>query len=191
MAKSPRTITILGKSGSGKDTQVESLAKKLSPALIISTGKRFREIEQSDTLAGKKTKEVLDVGGLMPAWFASYLWQDELVNNLNGDENILFGSNPRRVEEAEELDEVIKWLGRDPVEAVLLDIPDEESLERMIKRGREDDNEENIKQRLSWFHEYVESVAEHYQWHHRLHVVDGVGPIKEIHKRIKKVLKIK
>ncbi len=187
----PRSITILGKSGSGKDTQVEILAKKITPNIVVSTGDHFRAMEKLDTVAGRKVKKILEEGGFMPAWLAAYTWQDEFVQTLKGDEHLLFKSNPRRLEEAQELDEVIKWLGRSPVEAVLLDISDEEAMKRMLKRDRDEyDTEENIKERLAWFRREVTPVIEHYEHSGRLHRIDGVGPIDEIAERIVQALRL-
>ncbi len=184
-----RTIVFLGKSGSGKDTQAEILAEKLKPSLLVSTGDLAREIMESNTLIGKRVKETLAEGGLLPAWLASFLWEKKLAGEFVGEENLIFPSSPRRVPEAKEIDEVIKWLGRDgKVEAVLVDIPDEEVFTRLLKRGRADDTKENIQERLNWFKRDVEPVIDYYEKDSRLYRVDGVGPVEEIAKRIDKAL---
>ncbi len=185
-----RTIVFLGKSGSGKDTQAEILAKKIELVLYISTGDLFREMQNKDTLIAKKTEEVLSKGGLIPAWLASFMWQKELSEKLKYGQNIIFPSSPRRLPEAKELDEVLEWLERGLSEAVLVDIPDEEVMTRLLKRSRFDDTEENIKERIAWFKSEVEPTIEYYEQQGRLHRVNGVGAVGEISKRINKILEI-
>lgn len=186
----PRTIAFLGKSGSGKDTQIELLAQKLKPALIEITGDRFRKIAKMDTVAGRKIRIILDEGGLPPGWFAEYLWQDMLIHELKGEEHLIFGGSPRRIEEAKELDEVLEWFERSRPEAVLLDISDDEAVERLLKRGRHDDTEESTRERLKWFEENVGPVIDYYEKSGRLRRVDGMGTVEEVFERIKDALKL-
>lgn len=186
-----RTIVFLGKSGSGKDTQAEILAEKLKPSLLVSTGDLARKIGASKTLTGKRVKETIDEGGLLPAWIASFLWQEKLVKDFNGEENLIFPSSPRRLAEAQEIDETMSWLKKDGnVEAVLVDIPNTEVMTRLLKRGRSDDIEENIKERLVWFKRDVGPVIDYYEKVGRLHKIDGVGSVEEIAERIAQALGI-
>lgn len=186
----PRTIVFLGKSGSGKDTQAKIVAEKLKPALYVSTGAFFREAMNKDTAMGRRTKEVMDNGELMPHWFGALAWEQTLLEKLKDKENIIFPSSPRNPEEAEELDEVLEWLGRDLSEAVLVDVPDEEVIKRLLKRARFDDNEKDIRARLAWFELHVGPTIDYYEKAGRLHRVDGVGSIEEIKERIAKALGI-
>lgn len=184
----PRTIVVLGKSGSGKDTQVKLLIEKLKPSLVISTGGLARTLMEKSTLMGQRVKETLKKGGLLPAWLGAFLWQEALSEKFTGDENLIFSSSPRRVDEAEELDEVMRWLERGNVEAVLVDVSDDEALARLLKRGRDDDTENNIRERLSWFKEDVVPVIDYYQQKGRLHKVNGIGKVEDIFERIKQAL---
>lgn len=186
----PRTIVFLGKSGSGKDTQAKFVAEKLEPVLYVSTGSFFRKVMSKDTTMGRRTKQVMDNGELMPHWFGAFAWEQTLLEELKGEENIIFPSSPRNAEEARELDEVLEWLGRDLSEAVLVDVPDEEAVKRLLKRARFDDNEEDIRARLSWFEPHVGPVIEYYEKAGRLHRVNGVGSVEEIFEKIKAALKI-
>lgn len=180
-----KTIVVLGKSGSGKDTQAEMLLSNLSPSLLVSTGNAVRELSQKDTLIGERIQQILGDGGLLPAWLAAFLWERELANKFKGNEHLVFSSSPRRVEEARELDEVLEWLGREKSQAVYLDIPDDEAVERIVKRSRDgNDNEENVRARLLWFNEMVEPVIAYYEQVGRLHRINGVGSVEDIHLQI-------
>lgn len=187
----PQTLTFLGRSGSGKGTQVEFIRKMLNPHLYVCGGDLFRAISKKETFFGKKIKNVIDVGGLPDEWIASFLWKRELIENFSGDESIIFDGNPRRLGEAKELDEVLEYMGRkDDLKAVLVDITEEEAMKRLLKRGRHDDTEEYIKSRLSWFKTSTEPVVDYYEKSGRLIRIDGMGTIEEIHEMIKKELKL-
>ena len=117
--------------------------------------------------------------------------QKALVFGLKtGAENIIMDGSPRRLDEAVEMDEVFKWLGREKIEVVLVDITEDEAVKRLLKRGRADDTEEAIRSRLRWFNESAMPAVEYYEKSGRLLRVDGLGTVEEIHLRIKQVLGI-
>ncbi|MEK7629662.1 MAG: nucleoside monophosphate kinase [Patescibacteria group bacterium] len=185
-----KTIIVLGRSGSGKGTQVELLKKIIEPCLYIYAGDLFRELSEFDTVAGKKIKADLATGGLPPEWIAAFLWQKELVYGVHGLENIIIDGSPRRLDEAKEIDEVLSWLGRTDIKVILIDITEDEAVKRLLKRGRADDTEESIRSRLSWFNTDAMPAIEYYEKSNRLIKVDGMGSIDEIHERIKTALEI-
>lgn len=186
-----QTIIILGRSGSGKGTQAELLKKLLSPCLYIYTGDLFRELAEADTLAGQKIKAALAGGGLPQEWLAAFLWQKELIYGIHGSENIIIDGSPRRLDEAEEMDKVLEWLDRTNIKVLLVDITEDEAVKRLLKRGRADDSEDSIRARLAWFNTEAKPAIEHYEKSGRLVKVDGLGPIAEIHERIKAALGLK
>lgn len=185
-----QTIIILGRSGSGKGTQAELLKKLLEPCLYIYTGDLFRELAEADTVAGKKVGEMLSGGALPQEWLAAFLWQRELVYGVHGAENIIIDGSPRRLEEAQEMDEVLHWLGRENIKIVLVDITEDEAVIRLLKRGRADDSESSIRERLKWFNTEAASAIEYYEKSGRLIRVDGMGSIEDIHKRMVSALGI-
>lgn len=68
-------LILLGAPGAGKGTQAELLVKKLSiPA--ISTGNMLREAMANGTELGKKAKQYMDEGALVP---------DELILGIVAD----------------------------------------------------------------------------------------------------------
>lgn len=187
----PQTIIILGRSGSGKGTQIDLLKERLGePCLHVSTGALFRNLSKADTYTGQKIRSVIESGGLPDGWIAEFLWQKEIVEKVKGDEHIVFDGTPRRLDEAKELDEVLKWLGREDVKVVLVDITEEEALTRLLKRARTDDSESGIRARLAWFNKDVQHAIDYYEKSGRLLRVDGIGPVPEIFERIKKVLNL-
>ncbi|MEK7174901.1 MAG: nucleoside monophosphate kinase [Patescibacteria group bacterium] len=186
-----QTIIILGRSGSGKGTQAELLKKLLEPCLYIYTGDLFRELSEADTVAGQKIKITLSSGGLPQEWLAAFLWQRELIYGVHGHENIIIDGSPRRLDEAEEMDEVLEWLDRKNIKVLLVDITEDEAVKRLLKRGRADDSEASIRARLAWFNTEARPAIEYYEKSGRLIRIDGLGTIAEIHERIKAVLGIR
>lgn len=187
----PQTIVVLGRSGSGKGTQIELIKEKLGqPCLYISTGNLFRELAQTDSFTGRKIKQVIENGGLPDEWLAEFLWQKEVTEKVKGGEHIIFDGSPRRLDEAVELDHVLEWLERREAKIVLVDITEEEALTRLLKRARSDDSEASIRSRLGWFTKNVQPVIDYYEKSGRLIKVDGMGTVEEIFERIKQVLSL-
>lgn len=187
----PRTIILLGRSGSGKGTQAKLLKEKLEPCLYVYTGDLFRELESVDSFAGRKIKEVLDTGGLPEEWLAAFLWQKALVYNLkNNNENIIIDGSPRRLDEAEEMDIVLKWLGRVDIKVMLIDITEDEAVTRLLKRARADDTETSIRSRLQWFNTEAVPALEYFEKSGRLIKINGLGTVAEVFDRIKQSLSI-
>lgn len=181
----PRTIILLGRSGSGKGTQAKLLKEKLEPCLYVYTGDLFRELESVDSFAGRKVKEVLDKGGLPEEWLAAFLWQKALVYNLKNNENIIIDGSPRRLDEAEEMDIVLKWLGRVDIKVMLIDITEDEAITRLLKRARADDTETSIKSRLQWFNTEAMPALDYFEKSGRLIKINGLGTVEEVFDRIK------
>ncbi len=184
-----KTIIILGRSGSGKGTQAELLKKLMEPCLYVYTGDFFRELAKTETVAGRKVKEIVESGGLPDEWLAAFLWQRELIEGLkSGSENVIIDGSPRRLDEAREMDEVFNLLGRQNIKVILVDITEDEAVTRLLKRARNDDTEESIRARMAWFNTETMPAIEYYQKSSRLIRVDGLGSIEEIHLRIKQAL---
>ena len=180
----PRTIVMLGKAGSGKGTQVELLQKKLTPHLTIHTGTLFRTLAAHDSLIGRKAKEELERGELLPSWLATLLWQKVILEHFKGTEYLIFDGLPRRLEEATELANLLTWLGRPEITTVLIDISDEEALKRLTSRAREDDTHDAINVRLRWFRQDVGPVIDYYKNKGQLTQIDGVGTVEEVAARV-------
>lgn len=189
MLPKPLTITFLGRSGCGKGTQSKLLMERLKIELYISTGDLARALATKPTLAGKKAAEILKKGDFLPSWLAYTLWQRELVERLSReDEDIIIDGSPRWLEEVRFLDEVMTWLGRPLPIPVLLDITREEAAKRLKLRGRPDDTEENINNRLDWYEKEVVPIIKFYQKQGRLIRVDGMPSEDKVFKNLTRAL---
>lgn len=190
-SKKPLIIILLGKSGSGKGTQTELLAKKLGLDCVDSgTLLRKRKIKQDFT--GAKIAKVIDNGGLVPTPVIFKLWLDkfEELKKKKKFHGIVMGGSPRKIFEAFLIDEALAWYEWDKnVRAVLIDISSKEAVLRLLKRGREDDTLSGIKRRLRWFKTNVQPVINFYRKTKRLVKINGEQSVENVFKDILKVLR--
>ncbi|MDP3762504.1 MAG: hypothetical protein Q8Q97_00330, partial [bacterium] len=80
------TLVFLGRSGCGKDTQIGFLTKRpeFSGAAIVAMGNIFRNIAERDSLLGRKTREVIERGGLLPVWLEIFALVSQLAVKVRG-----------------------------------------------------------------------------------------------------------
>lgn len=177
-----RTVLFVGKPGSGKETQAKILSEKTGFS-IFSAGNRFREIRALDNNLGNRVRETLDQGKLLPAWLASYLFQEAILH-LPLTEGIILEGTGRALSEAELFDEVAAWLGRS-YRVINLRISDEEAVKRQLGRGRHDSNtEEKIRVRLAEYEKHTAPVIEFFEKKGVLIDIDGGRSVDEIQKEI-------
>ncbi|MBI2574152.1 MAG: nucleoside monophosphate kinase [Candidatus Wildermuthbacteria bacterium] len=180
-------IAILGRPGSGKGTQAELLEKKFE-LKHISTGALLRKRGEQDDILGKTIKSVLEQGKLIPTPITFMLWMPELEALLkDGGEwqGVLFDGSPRKLHEAQMLDDTLELYGWSDRFCVLnIAISEEESMKRLLKRGRSDDEEQDIRERLNWFKTSVEPVLDHYRAKGKLIDVDGGQSVDAVHEEI-------
>lgn len=125
-------IIMLGAPGSGKGTLAKELSKEYN-LVHISTGDIFRENIKNGTELGKKANEYISNGQLVPDDLTI-----DLVKNRLGQDDVKNGAIldgfPRTTHQAEELEKYIK--SNNPIDtiAILLDIPDEDLVKRVINR---------------------------------------------------------
>jgi adenylate kinase len=186
-----KNIVIFGAPGSGKGTQSDKLIEKYG-LKHISTGDVLRaEIKKGSEL-GNTAKKYIDQGQLIP---------DELMVNIlasvydafgRDHEGVIFDGFPRTIPQAEALKAMLCERG-DCVAAMLeLDVPEEELMTRLIKRGQEsgraDDNEETIKKRLVVYHSQTQPLIEWYKKEGLHHHINGSGTLERIFGDIQKVI---
>lgn len=121
-------IVLLGPPGSGKGTQGERLERDLGFARL-STGDMLRKHVAEGTELGKRAKVYMDRGELVP----DEMILDMIKKELNR-ENIVFDGFPRNIAQAEALEELLAEKGETLRAAVLIDVPDEEVVRRLIAR---------------------------------------------------------
>lgn len=125
-------IVLLGAPGSGKGTVGEILTKNLKLA-HISTGDLFRENLKNETELGKKAKEYMDKGELVPDEITIGMLQDRMKNADVQNGAILDGF-PRTKAQAEALDKLLAQDGNKVDMALNIDVPFDEIVERIANR---------------------------------------------------------
>lgn len=181
-------IIIFGPPGAGKGTQ----AKRISSEYEIphlSTGEIFRSAIRNETPLGRKVQSILDAGELVPDDTVVDLVREELKKERYRNGYILDGF-PRTVPQAEAFDATLRDNGESLDAFLLLQVPEEELVSRLISRdeGRTDDTEEKIRHRLSIYWEETLPVLNHYRKQDLVVEVDGVGPVDGIFERIRSAL---
>ena len=161
------TFVFIGRPGSGKGTQIalfrEWLKEKGHDAALVSVGDAGRELAKKPTPIGAWVKRMTEAGEAFPSWLAGALMVDALESGLAKPETVLIlDGSPRRIYEAELLDDCMKQLGRPAPVAVVLDIDEAESRLRLKARARTDDTADGIERRLAWFKSFVEPVIAYY-----------------------------
>ena len=142
-----RRILFLGPPGAGKGTQAAMLATALGVP-HVSTGVMLREAVADGTELGRRAKSIMDGGDLVPDDLVVAIVEERLARDDAACGYLLDGF-PRNVAQAQALTAA---LGDDSVQvALLLDVDEEEIVDRLMKRaaeGRADDNEDTIRRRL-------------------------------------------
>ena len=138
-------LILLGAPGAGKGTQAEMINKHLNIP-TISTGNIIREALKSGSEMGMKAKAYMESGNLVPDEIVIGIIQERLAEPDCQNGFILDGF-PRTIAQAEALKVMLGERGQDVTVMLELDVPEDELMERLIKRGiesgRTDDNEED------------------------------------------------
>ena len=175
-------IVIFGAPGSGKGTQSERIVEKYG-INHISTGDVLRAEIKNGTELGKTAKGYIDQGQLIP---------DELMIDILGSvfdsfkdsKGVIFDGFPRTIAQAEALKKMLAERGQDVSVMVDLDVPEEELMVRLIKRGKDsgraDDNEETIKKRLHVYHSQTAPLIDWYKNEKKYQHINGLGTMEGI-----------
>ena len=122
-------IIMLGAPGAGKGTQAKMIAEKYNIP-HISTGDIFRANIKNGTELGKKAKEYIDQGQLVPDELTLDLVMDRFKKDDCKNGYVLDGF-PRTIPQAQALDEALKKIGEKVDYAIDVDVPDENIVRRM------------------------------------------------------------
>lgn len=192
----PITVFFMGFSGCGKDTQAGLLKAFLEKrdgadsVFYIYTGDELRKLVKEPFYTAKKIQEeVLGPGRKAPDFLAVYAWANILIPRFEPRQHLLFSSSPRTLLEAKILDDMAEFYGREEVYPVFLNVLREEAFQRLKKRGRPDDTDEVINNRLDYFDVKVRPAVEYFRREsaNRLVEIDGnPHDAKKIHRDILK-----
>jgi adenylate kinase len=213
-------LVLLGPPGAGKGTQADRLRKDFDLP-YYSTGIILREAVEAQSELGKKAKEYMDSGDLVP---------DELICEViaerfdsgEADNGFLLDGFPRTVGQAEMLARLLDTRGRELTAVLLIEAPDDEVVRRLSGRRtcakgqhvyhiefdppkhegvcdqdgsrliqRDDDKPETVRKRLSVYHDQTEPLIDWYDGKDVLMRFDGSRSPDEVHDLIRAKLAAK
>lgn len=210
-------IVMLGAPGAGKGTQARMIALKYGIPQI-STGDIFRANIKNGTELGKKAKEYMDQGLLVP----DELTVDLVIDRLSREdcvEGYILDGFPRNIPQAEALDTALVKRGERLDFALEVDVPDENIVTRMSGRRactgcgatyhivynpsgkgtlceqcgeplvlRDDDKPETVQKRLGVYHDQTQPLIDYYSAQGILKTVDGTQDMKDVFAAITAIL---
>ena len=204
-------LVFLGPPGAGKGTQAKLLSQRMG-FLHLSTGDLLREAVKNQTPLGKKAKEYMDRGELVP---------DELIvqlieETMPKDGNVILDGFPRTVNQALALEEMLKGKGEKISKVLFFDVPDEVIIDRLSGRRvcskcgavyhvkynppkiegvcdlcggslvqRDDDKEEVVKKRLEVYRKQTQPLIEFYQDRGIIYRFDAEKGVEELFEEVK------
>jgi adenylate kinase len=206
-------LILLGPPGAGKGTQAERLQEDF-PLAYVATGDMLRQAVKDETDLGKKAKDYMDRGDLVPDDVIIAVILDRLSEQDTSDGFVLDGF-PRTEEQARALDEALKDVDRRLTAALLIDVPEDDIVRRLSGRRvcpdghtyhveynppkrddvcdvdgeplsqREDDREETVRKRLQVYRDQTSPLVEYYDDHDILHRFDGTRSPTEVHDHLR------
>ena len=210
-------IIMLGAPGAGKGTQAKQIADKYAIP-HISTGDIFRANLKAGTELGKKAKEYMDQGLLVPDELTCDLVMDRIGQDDCKNGFVLDGF-PRTIPQAEALDAALTKINQKMDYAIDVDVPDENIVNRMSGRRaclncgatyhivsiptkvegvcdrcgspvvlRDDDQPETVKKRLDVYHEQTQPLIDYYKEQNILRTVDVTQPMEDVFGAIVEIL---
>ena len=177
-------LLFLGPPGAGKGTQAQLLAASQG-LLHLSTGDLLRAEVAAGSELGKEAEAVMARGELVSDALVLAIVRSRLQNHSDG---WLVDGFPRNVAQADALAALLEELGQQIELVVLMELDDAVLVQRLLSRGRADDNEAVIRHRLEVYREQTEPLIAYYRERDLLAPVEANGTVEAIAERITAVL---
>lgn len=210
-------LVLLGPPGAGKGTQAERISS-LYGVPHISTGDIFRDNLKRGTELGRKAKEYMDRGELVPDEVVIGIVRDRLAEPDCGRGFILDGF-PRTVAQADALKAMLGEMGKAIDHVLNVQVQEEEVVQRLTARRtcrscgkiyhlvfdpparddvcdacggelfcRDDDKEETVRARLREYDAKTSPLIDYYAREGLLRNIDGAAPMDEVLEKIRAVV---
>lgn len=210
-------LVLLGAPGAGKGTQAQLLAERFG-LKHVSTGALLRAAIQNGTELGRRAKEYMDRGELVPDQLVLAMVR-ELLRQPEYAGGFILDGFPRTVAQAEALDPMLTELGMRLDRVVNIDVPSAELVARLAGRRvckncpasyhliynpprlpetcdqcgsplvqRPDDSEATVLNRLAVYERQTRPLIDYYRQQQLLVDVAGSGEVEDVYGRIKQAL---
>lgn len=204
-------LVVLGPQGSGKGTQTDLLSKYFKMPSLVA-GDLIRAKAQDKSELGKKVKDIIDKGGLIPCDITKNLFEDAL-KTISQNQTIIFDGYPRTMVQVTDFEDILSEREIKDKKIVVLEISQKVTLERLASRRvcvgcganykppesltlkqcqkcggklvkRHDDYEKAIKNRLNVYEKETRPVIEYYERQEKAVRINGEQSVEEVNKEI-------
>jgi adenylate kinase len=210
-------IILLGPPGAGKGTQAEKIMNDYNLA-YVSTGAILREAVKNETALGRKARQYMDQGQLVPDDLVVEIVKDRLQEDDCSDGALLDGF-PRTVAQASFLEKVLPDIEAAIDRVILIEVDEKELIDRLTGRRvccdcganyhlkfnppkvrnvcdrcggdlcqRDDDTLETVKERLEVYKKQTEPLINFYRDKDQLSTVDGNQEMDSVYEQIRSIL---
>lgn len=178
-------IIIMGAVGSGKSEQTKILAERLN-CPRVSTSQLLRDHPTPDRIAKMTAGELVDDHEVIELL-------DEAFRKIGADHvEFLMDGSPRSITQAQWMLKQINSGALMLTAIIKLNVSKEVVLERLSKRGRDDDKEAVITKRLATYEAITQPVVDYFRQHGiDVHEVDGEKSVSEVSEQIRAILDTK
>jgi adenylate kinase len=190
-------IVFYGPEGSGKGTQAKLLSEKLKLPILTSGDLVRKAAEEDKGIIGEVCRQSLSEGKYVADSEMFVLWKWRL-KEADAKGGWIMDGFPRNIEQAKFLDDKIDKYGYRVEKVIYLNLPEEESLQRLLKRARPlhsgstelHDSPERIRSRLQIYNESEREVLEFYRKKGILIEIDANQDIENVHAEIIKQISV-
>jgi adenylate kinase len=184
-----RILIFLGPPGSGKGTQAKVLAKRLGLP-HISLGDLLREEVKKESEIGRRAKEFMNAGRLVPDELTIEL-TEKRISQPDCRPGFLIDGFPRSPAQAAALDKMFGDKKLAISQVIYFNVPEEETVKRLLLRagleGRADDNEAAIRTRFEVYEKTTRPLIDHYRALGKLVEIDAARSIEAISRDLAKI----
>lgn len=173
-------LLFVGPPGAGKGTQAARVAERLGIP-HISTGEMFRHHVSNGTELGLQVDSIMKAGEYVPDELTVAMLEQRLTEP-DAESGFILDGFPRTAGQVEALDALIGDRGLDAV--VVIEVDEDALVERLLARGRADDNEDTIRTRFDVYREQTAPLLAIYGERGMILPVDGMGEIEEVTERM-------